>query len=261
MAIPKIIHYCWFGDQGLPDSAKRCIESWKKHCPDYQIRRWSEKDVNLSENQYTREAYEARAWGFVPDYIRLWIIYTYGGIYLDTDVQIIRSFDSLLEQEAFAGMETPEYVALGLGFGAEKGNPLIKEHMELYEQEHFINPDGSLNRKPSPQYTTALFSQHGFVAGRRTIQKLEHCTVYPPEFFCPKSFETGIVSITHSTYSIHHFDASWYSEEEQVEKERRWKTARKDYLLHVPNRLGRRILGDDKYESLKKKLKKVMKRV
>lgn len=252
MAIPRIIHYCWFGDNELPENARKCIESWKKHCPDYEIRRWSEKDVNLTENVYTREAYEAGAWGFVPDYIRLWIIYNYGGIYLDTDVQMIRSFDPLLEQEAFAGMETEEYVALGLGFGSVKENPLILEHMELYNNIHFLNPDGSLNKKPSPQYTTPLFEAHGFTAGRRDIQKLDHCTVYPPEFFCPKSFDTGMTKITPSTFSIHQFDASWYSPQEQAQKEKRWKEAKKDYWVHMPNRVGRKILGDDAYQKLKK---------
>ena len=251
MAIPRTIHYCWFGDKELPESARKCIESWKKYCPDYEIRRWSEGDIDLSSNAYTREACQAGAWGFVPDYLRLWIIYHYGGIYLDTDVQMIRSFDPLLENYAFAGMETVEYVALGLGFGSEKGNPLIREHMDLYEKIHFLNPDGSRNRTPSPRYTTPLFEKHGFVPGKGGIQTIDCCVVYPPEYFCPKSFETGITRVTPSTYSIHQFDASWYSLEEQVRKEKRWTEAKKDYWLHLPNRAARKVLGDGLYEKVK----------
>lgn len=256
MAIPKVIHYCWFGDKPIPESVSKCISSWEKHCPEYEIRKWSEKDIDISINQYTQQAYTAKAWGFVPDYLRLWIIYNYGGIYLDTDVQVIRSFDPLLNHNAFAGMEEPEYVALGLGFGAEAGNEFIKEHMQQYDALSFINKDGSYNKTPSPHYTTALLKEHGFIPGKVEIQNLDNVVIYPPEYFCPKEFSTGITRITRNTFSIHQFDASWYSEEEQKMKHERWHKARKDYIAHIPNRVLRRILGDIEYEKLKRLLRK-----
>lgn len=258
MAIPKVIHYCWFGTKELPKSAVKCINSWKKHCPDYEIRLWTEKDFDFSLNTYTREAYEQKAYGFVPDYIRLWIVYNYGGIYLDTDVQIVRSFDSLLSKRAFAGMETPDYVSLGLGFGAEAGDPLLRELMEMYDGLHFVNEDGTLNRVASPQYSTRLFCQHGFVRGEEPprIQQVDSFTVYPPEYFSPKSFETGITHVTKNTYSIHQYDSSWFTEEEQAHKLAHWRACKKkDRQLRL--RLAiRKLLGDATYEKLKKAFKK-----
>ena len=252
MSIPKIIHYCWFGDKELPNSAKRCINSWRKKCPGFIIKKWSENNIDFSINRYTRQAYEMKAWGFVPDYLRLWIIYNYGGIYLDTDVQVVKDLSPLCDHSAFAGLETPNHVALGLGFGAESKNQIIFEHMELYEKLSFIKEDGGFNKTPSPHYTTELFKKHGFQQGNNQIQYLDYITIYPTEYFCPKDFETGITKITKNTYSIHHFDASWYTELEQQEKIKRWRTAKKDYWKHFPNRVGRKILGAEKYNYLKR---------
>ena len=194
--IPKVIHYCWFGGGPKPRSVLKCIDSWKTYCPDYDIKEWTENDLNFALNQYAKEAYESKAWGFVPDYWRLWIIYNYGGIYFDTDVQIIRRLDVLLKLHAFAGMETNEFVNFGSGFGAEPKNDIIKEHMDLYEKLHFINEDGTLNRLPSPFYTTEIMKTHGFELGKEKIQKVGSFTVFPPEYFCPKSYATGITTIT-----------------------------------------------------------------
>lgn len=255
MAIPKIIHYCWFGGNELPENAVKCINSWKEKCPGFEVRKWTEKDIDLSMNEYTRQAYEAKAWGFVPDYLRLWIIYNYGGIYLDTDVQVIRDLSPLCRHKAFAGMESEDYVALGLGFGAEQYDELIHQHMIVYDGLRYINFDGTANRTPSPSYTTELLVKYGFQRGRTEIQKVGDIVIYPPEYFCPKSFKTGMTRITKNTYSIHHFDASWYSAEEQKNKEARWKAAKADYYKHLPNRIAKRILGD-KYEKLKLLLKR-----
>ena len=125
--IPKIIHYCWFGNGPIPEKDKKCINSWKKYCSDYKIIQWNEKNYDITKNKYMNQAYQQKKWGFVPDYARLDIIYTYGGIYLDTDVEIIKSFDSLLSNRGFAGFERPDYVNLGLGFGAEAENIIIKK--------------------------------------------------------------------------------------------------------------------------------------
>lgn len=256
MAIPKIIHYCWLGGNPKPESVQKCIASWKKYCPDYEIKEWNESNLNISINEYTRQAYEAKAWGFVPDYLRLWIVYTYGGIYLDTDVQMVRSFDPLLNEKGFAGFEDDEHVALGLGFGAEAGNPIIAELMHAYDTLQFVNEDGSLNRTPSPQYSIETMKRLGLCSNDGTIQRIDSFACYPPEYFCPKSFATGMLRLTKNTFSIHQFDASWYTKEEQAQKLNYWKAARKDYWLHLPNRLVRKILGNERTEKLKKFLKK-----
>lgn len=252
MSIPKIIHYCWLGGNEKPECVKKCISSWRKYCPDYEIKEWNESNLDIKMNLYTAQAYEARAWGFVPDYLRLWIVYTYGGIYLDTDVQIVKSFDKLLEQNVFMGFEDEEHVNLGLGFGACQGNALLKRHMEMYETISFINEDGSFNRTPSPYYTTELLKSFGLKQCDGEIQDVVGANVYPPEYFCPKSFKTGMTNVTKETYSIHQFDASWYSEEEQKKKLQYWKEARRDYWIHFPNRIVRKIFGDKRIDDLKK---------
>lgn len=253
MSIPKVINYCWIGNNEKPESVLRCIESWKEHCPDYEIVEWNDEKLYsvIESNPYTKQAYEAKAWGFVPDYLRLWIIYTYGGIYLDTDVQVIKSFDDLLLNKAFVGFEDNIYVNLGSGFGAEKGCLFLKEHMQQYESLTFINKDGSLNRIPSPQYTTELLKTYGLKENNGSIQNIKEVLVYPPEYFCPKSFTTGITKITKRTFSIHQFDASWYSEEEQKQRKEWEKAARKDYWIHAPNRLVRKVFGNDTIDKLK----------
>lgn len=256
MAIPKVIHYCWLGGNPKPESVQKCIASWRKYCPDYEIKEWNESNLDISMNAYTKQAYDAKAWGFVPDYLRLWIIYTYGGIYLDTDVQMVCSFDPLLKEAGFAGFEDNEHISFGLGFGAEAGNKLLEKHMHVYDNLRFVNEDGSLNRTPSPVYITAIMQEEGFHANDGTVQRVDGFACYPPEYFCPKSFTTGILKLTRNTFSIHQFDASWYSDEEQAQKQKYWKDAKKDYWIHLPNRIVRKILGDAGTEKLKRMLKK-----
>lgn len=264
--IPKTIHYCWFGGNPKPKLAEKCIKSWKKYCPDYEIIEWNESNIDISMNLYTQQAYESKAWGFVPDYLRLWIIYNYGGIYLDTDVQVIKSFDDLLANEAFGGFEAGSiekglFVALGLGFGAEAGNQLIKEHMKQYDELLFINTDGTQNRLPSPSYTTEMLLKHGLDRYSDTIQMCDGFAVYPTDYFCPKRLDSGLTTLTKNTYSIHQFDASWFDEEKQRAKQERWRQIRRiefwHNVAHIPNRIGRKILGKAKYEKLKQLFKRV----
>lgn len=258
--IPKIIHYCWFGGAPKPKSVLKCIASWRKHCPDFEIREWSEKDFDLNQNEYTRQAYETKVWGFVPDYLRLWIIYHYGGIYLDTDVQIIKNLSPLLKNSAYAGFESQKHVALGLGFGAEPGNPFILEHMKQYDTLQFINEDGSLNKTASPRYTTKLLLEKGLKQNYDKIQKLPDITIYPTEYFCPKSFHTGLTKITKNTYSVHLFDASWFDEDRQAEKIKRWRTQKKEAFIYniryFPNRMLRKFFGNRAIDAMKAFLKK-----
>ena len=210
--IPKIIHYCWVGENPKPESVLYCIESWKKFCPDYEIREWNETNYDFSKNEYMKQAYEAKKWGFVPDYARLDIIYEYGGIYLDTDVEMVRNFDELLEHESFFGFEdTGEgsyFVACGLGFGAVKGNKLIKELRDYYNNVSFLNEDGTLNLTPAPRHNTPIFLDYGTVMDN-TFQIIQKNVFYPSEYFCPKIFKTGKTKKTKNTFSIHHFSASW----------------------------------------------------
>ncbi len=229
--IPKIIHYCWFGNGPIPEKDKKCINSWKKYCSDYKIIQWNEKNYDITKNKYMNQAYQEKKWGFVPDYARLDIIYTYGGIYLDTDVEIIKSFDSLLSNRGFAGFERPDYVNLGLGFGAEAENIIIKKMLEKYKELDFLNADGSLNLIPSPQYSTEVLIDEGYKMNN-VYQKTDAFTLYPKEYFCPRDYYSGQVTKTENTYSIHWFNASW-----QTPHQRR--------MLQV-----RRLIGSKNYNKL-----------
>lgn len=224
--IPKKIHYCWLGGNPLPESAKKCIRSWQKYCPDYEIIEWNETNYDFTKNRYMREALEAKKWGFVPDYARLDIIYEHGGIYLDVDVELVRSYDDFLNYKGFAGFESDRYVALGLGFGAEAGNPMIKKLMDSYETMSFLNEDGSLNMVASPELNTEVFAQEG-LALDGSFQQIDGFTFLPVDYLCPKSFNDGIIRKTENTYSIHHFDASWFDQKQQAEKAERWKQKQK----------------------------------
>lgn len=208
--IPKKIHYCWIGGNPLPELAIKCIESWKKYCPDYEIIEWNESNYDFHKNRYMGEAYDEKKWGFVPDYARLDIIYEYGGVYLDTDVEMLKPFDDLLNYQAFAGMEKPGMVALGLGFGAEPHNPLIKEMMEYYEGRSFYNENGSLDTAASPRIQTATLLEHG-LKEEDVVQEIDGMKIYSCEYFCPESPFTGKTEITANSYSVHHYMGSWLS--------------------------------------------------
>lgn len=220
MSIPKIIHYCWVGEKPKPQSVLYCIESWKRCCPDYEIREWNESNYDFTKNEYMRQAYEAKKWGFVPDYARLDIVYEHGGIYLDTDVEMLRSFDELLGQDGFMGFENTgdgEYfVNCGHGFGAVPHHEVIRTARDLYDTMSFLNADGTPNLLASPHFTTQSLREFGLVQENRD-QQLPGMTVYASDVLCPKNFRTGKIKKTQRTVSIHHFTASWV--DEKIKKE------------------------------------------
>ena len=215
--IPKIIHYCWFGGNPLPESVLKCIDSWKKYCPDYEIKQWNEENYDYKKHAYTLEAYEAEKWAFVSDFARLDIIYNEGGIYLDTDVELIKSLDSLLDNECFLAIEQPSHlIATGLGFGAEKGNDAIKEMLDEYSGVHFKLSKGIYNTTiPCPAKNTAPFYKYGFNLEIDKPTLLGKATVYPCEYFCPFERKINELTITENTYSIHHYDSSWIPSDEK----------------------------------------------
>ena len=245
--IPKKIHYCWLGENPLPESAKKCIKSWKKHCPDYEIIEWNEMNYDFTKNRYMREAFEAKKWGFVPDYARLDIIYQHGGIYLDTDVELVRPYEDLLQYEGFAGFESAQYVALGLGFGAEAGNSIIKKLLDSYESLTFLNPDGSLNMIASPKLNTDVLVCEGLVLDG-SMQVINGFGFLPPEYLCPKSFDDGIIRKTKNTYSIHHFDASWLDDKTQAKKIERWKRKQKKQARAKIRHFAVKLIGEKNYK-------------
>jgi len=231
--IPKVIHYCWVGGKPFPEKMKACIASWKRVMPDAEIREWNESNYDFHQNAYMDEAYRARKWGFVPDYARLDIIYRYGGIYLDTDVEMLKSLDPLLAAKGFCGFESKENVALGLIFAAEPGHETIRRLRDAYDGLHFANPDGSLNQKPSPVMQTEELRALGLRADDGTVQEVAGLRVYPKEYFAPKTLD-GACTITANTYCVHHYEASWMP--------LRWKVFRK-VRRALEAVLGKRVTG------------------
>ena len=215
--IPKVIHYCWFGRNPLPDLAIKCMDSWKKFFPDYEIKEWNESNFDVNCCAYVKEAYEAKKWAFVSDYARFWILYYYGGLYFDTDVEVIKPFDDIIKRGAFIGCEQTKKTAPGLGvnpglgLGVNPGLSLFKEIIDKYHSVHFKKENGDLNTNITVvTYTTDIMLKHNWKPDG-TIQEIEGIHIYPPEYFCPMDYITGKINITPNTYSVHHYTASWHS--------------------------------------------------
>lgn len=259
--IPKIIHYCWFGRNPKPKLAEKCIKSWKKYCKSYEIIEWNEDNFDISECPlYVRQAYKAKKWAFVTDYVRLKVVYNNGGIYLDTDVQIIKPLDDLLGYNSFFGFQNDYEVNTGLGFGSIKGSIILFELLQQYENIPFLIEDGEYDILACPTRNTEVFLKHGLIQNGANQSLDDGTKVFAAEYFCPISYETLKKEVTKNTYSIHWFSASWHTKQENKEYQKRIKAKRridrKHYLKTFPNRCLINILGNEKYENLKQKLKK-----
>lgn len=213
--IPKIIHYCWFGRNPLPESAIKCINSWKKFFPDYEIKEWNEDNFDVNIIPYTAEAYEAKKYAFVSDYARFWILYHFGGLYFDTDVEVIKPFDDIVERGPFMGIEvdcpTPSIVPLvnpGLGLGAEAGMPFYKDVLDYYQPLHFLSSDGKTSTITVVKHTTAVLTASG-MKNENSLQEVCGIWIYPREYFNPLNDNTAVLSITDNTRSIHWYTKTW----------------------------------------------------
>ena len=205
--IPKIIHYCWFGGKPLPELTVKCIESWKKFCPDYEIMRWDETNFDFASCDYAREAYGAKKWAFVSDYARLKVLVDYGGVYLDTDVEVIKPLDSFMNERAFSGFETDTDISTGI-MACEKGFAPFCKMLSEYDKRHFIRADGSFDMTTNVSAITRYFKLRGFIPNN-TKQTIDGFTVYPKDYFCPKDNATLKMEMTANTCAIHHLAASW----------------------------------------------------
>lgn len=211
--IPKKIHYCWFGGKELPELAVHCIESWKKFCPDYEIIRWDETNTDLEENDYIKEAFNAQKWAFITDYVRLNVLYKYGGIYMDTDVEVTKSLDQFLMDKAFSGFENATQIPTGI-MASESGHPFFGKLLEYYKDRHFLHEDGTMDLTTNVLTITNIATANGFIPNNKK-QTVCEMVFYPNDFFCPKDYVTGIAHVTENTACIHHFNGSWQTEEEK----------------------------------------------
>lgn len=217
--IPKVIHYCWFGRKPLPKLALKCIASWKKFLPDYEIKEWNEDNFDVNSIPYIAQAYKHKKYAFVSDYARFKVLYEQGGIYFDTDVEVIKSIDDILAKGAFWGLEqdiTENFACNpGLGFACNPGLGLLREMLEFYKNIDFEQSDGSLNQKTIVEYFSEMLLKKGLqpISG---IIEFEGVFIYPPDYFCPKSSEFGKIQITENTRTIHHYAASWIGPKQRL---------------------------------------------
>ena len=222
MSIPKVIHYCWFGPDKLPRKAEKCIQSWKRFCPDYEIVQWDESNFDVDANEYTREACRAGKWALATDYIRLWVIYHYGGIYLDVDVELLTGLNDLLNCSGFISFEDDQQVNTGSGFGAAAGDPFVKRMLDAYTGLKYENAEAG-GIIPCPVRNTKALAAAGLLPngleqwlGDRSFH------VLPRDYMNPLCYDSRKTFFTEHTVSVHHFNGSWHTP-----KERFWKNFRK----------------------------------
>lgn len=206
--IPKIIHYCWFGRGEMPQLAKDCIASWHKYMPDWEYVLWNEDDFDVNSVPYTKEAYETKKYAFVSDYVRLWALERVGGIYLDTDVEVFKAFEDLLDNKAFAGFEGSKHLPVGTCVMATEANgEWVSEMLKAYLERHFLKEDNSLDLTTNVQFISAIMQEGGFRQdGKEQYYKDLH--VFPVEYFCPRQ-TTGEYFRTENTYCDHLGLGSW----------------------------------------------------
>lgn len=231
--IPKKIHYCWFGRGEKTKLAKKCLASWRKYCPDYEIIEWNEDNFDINTNAYTKMCYDQKKYAFLSDYLRLVIIDKYGGIYFDTDVELVRNFDTLLGCEAFFGFENEKNVATGLGFGAESGNEIVKRMLAEYD----VLLDGKHGTVGCPILNTNALLKLGLQQNGE-LQKIKGAVVFPIDYFNPYDDPTGRLRKTTNTYSIHWYAKSWLNK----------KTVLRTKIMKPIHRM----FGKDIYSSLRK---------
>lgn len=214
--IPKIIHYCWFGRNPLPELAIKCINSWKQYFPEYQIIEWNEDNFDVHIIPYTSEAYKLKKYAFVSDYARFWILYKYGGLYFDTDVEIIKNMDDIIARGPFMGCELSPVnggplipmIAPGLGLGSPKGLPLYKEILDNYTNKHFMSLKGLITGTVVQIVSKILLEKQNNI-NLNNITHINNIYIYPHDYFCPLVAQTKELYITENTRSIHHYTASW----------------------------------------------------
>lgn len=232
--IPKIIHYCWFGRGKMPELAVKCMNSWHKYLPEYEYKLWNEDTFDINSVPYVKEAYEARKFAFVTDYVRLWALNKFGGIYMDTDVEILRPLDEFLELPAFTGYEGSSYMAPVTGLMASAADGVwVKEQLAYYDGAHFKKADGSLDLTPNTVTISAIMEKNNFVLNGKYGVYKNDLHVFPVDYFCPLSSTRELI-LTVNSVCIHHFAGSWV-ERTRFQKCKMWilKTLGKSLTLRL----------------------------
>lgn len=255
MSIPKIIHYCWFGGKPKPELAEKCIRSWKKFCPDYEILEWNENNFDVTTApKYVQQAYESRRWAFVSDFVRLKALLEMGGVYMDTDVEVIKPLDSFLKHKAFAGFEGIGRVQTGL-LACEKDFPLFRDFIAYYDTASFLQDDGTPDITTNVEILTRLCLARGMEADD-VYQEIDGLAIYPRAVFCPVDFDTKKLKKTRKTVIIHWFSGSWHTEEELEAMRQEKLQLQRDKMSRIRYGIGRKLFGETGYEKIKALLKR-----
>ena len=207
--IPKVIHYCWFGGNEKPKLINKCMETWKRYLKDYEIMEWNEENFNIDICGFTKEAYEDKKWAFVSDYCRLWVLYNYGGIYLDTDIEILKPLDDLLYNKSFTGVEEEDQIAFGI-WGCRRQDKFLGEILEYYNLINYSEYKGNLQGLAIPIHITNMAKKLGYIKNQDSISYYgDDVAVYPKDYFYPKRHAWEELKITKNTYTIHHYEGTW----------------------------------------------------
>jgi hypothetical protein len=252
--ISKIIHYCWFGPNDFPDLEKKCMETWKKLKPEYEFMFWNEDTFDINSVPYVREAYKKGKYAFVSDYVRMYALYNYGGIYLDTDVEVIDKLEEFLNNIAFIGFENRTMIGTGI-IGAEKKSKLFKEMLKYYQKHHFIDKKGNIDTTTNVQIISRILSGQGFIP-QNSEQILEQIHIYPRDVFCPKKMDDGTFDVSDRTVTIHHFAGSWLTEREKKRGTSKiWRNICRP-ILKSARRLLEDIIGKDATKKIENSIRK-----
>ena len=252
--IEKKIHYCWFGGRAKPELAEKCIESWKQFCPDYELVEWNEETFDINSNLYVKQAYESKKFAFVTDYVRLYALYTQGGVYMDTDVMVLKSLDEYLNHQAFSGFESKTKIPTGI-MAAEKGCPLFKELLSYYDAATFLREDGTLNMTTNVEIITNMLTPKGFKPNGQ-YQVVDEMAFYSQNVFCPSHKKLKNKKYMKDTVTIHYFAGSWKSAATKKRENSFWWK-----MIAVPgsfvSKILRKIFGE-KWEKRKNKIRDKM---
>ena len=250
--IPRIVHYCWFGRSEKPELVRRCIDSWRRVLPEYKIREWNEDNFDVTMIPYTAQAYALKKYAFVSDYARLWILQRYGGIYMDTDVEVLKPLDDFLCNPCFFGFENEGGVAPGLIMGCEACHPILRELMAYYEQNNFVGADGVITTYTTVQNCTDTLLRHGLKLDATLRQTLGDVTVYEKTVFCPNTAVRESGNYEPETVTAHHYAASWRSE--------RYNQRLRNPLWHAAVEISAyagkgaaKLLGQERWDAVKRR--------
>ena len=256
MSIPKIIHYCWFGPNEIPQMEQKCIRSWTEKMPNYKIMFWSEDTFDVNSIPFTKQAYEHKKYAFVSDYVRMYALYNYGGIYFDTDVEVVKELSPFMEDEEFIGFENKTMVGTGI-IGAQKETKLFKEMLEHYEEYEFVDENGNIDTTTNVQVLTKILESKGFEKENKE-QMVDGIHIYERDIFCPKKMDDGTFRTTDRTVTIHRFAASWLTERERKRGVNKfWRNVCRPVLKKIREILTK-LLGNKRTKKIEAKLRKMM---